>query len=68
MSCQSGKRSYRNRASALAALLKCRFKKNGKLRRSVNRTERGMYECGICSRWHLTSMPGAQVDLEIEAA
>jgi hypothetical protein len=66
MSCPSGKRSYRNRAQAVEALLKCRFKRNGKLKRSPNRRERGVYRCWLCDRWHATSQSGATVDLQID--
>lgn len=67
MTCPSGKRSYRNSVQALAGLMACRYKKNGKRRRSVTRKERGAYKCE-CGSWHLTHLPGAVIDIGDDAA
>lgn len=68
MSCPSGKRSYRNSVQALAGLMACRYKRNGKRRRKPLRKERGCYRCDLCGAWHVTSQAGAVIDIGLEPA
>lgn len=64
--CDSGKKSYRNRKDAIRGILRCRFDRRGKLKtRNKNRREQGAYRCEHCGWWHLTHVPGAEVDLAL---
>lgn len=61
MSCVSGKRSFRNKQSAIRGLLRCRFDRRGRLKRNGNRHECGVYQCQYCGRWHMSHLPDTQI-------
>lgn len=57
--CSSGKRPFKTEELALRSLAAARFvRRTGDRPRLPGCVEQGVFECGVCGWWHLTSATG----------